>query len=303
MNLKTILLVAGTMTFGTVTASCRPAPPAMPLTSAAPQAVTQAPLPPPPGGAGYWNPPPPPPGQRPARRAWEPPGPPAPPPATTTVQGIVRSASYGPAGDINGVILDQGTEIHVPPDQANQLNSLAPVGARIQATGWIHTGPLGDTHVDATTIMNLNNRNALSFQSPPPPPGPGAPPPIPADQNAASAPSPVPPAPIPAPVAPVPGSVSSTSAANTTITGVVRSFNYGPAGDVNGLILDQGTVVYFPPEQSSQVTELVQAGSRIRVRGWVRQGPAGNALLGAEIITNRTTGNSISIAAQPPPPR
>jgi hypothetical protein len=311
MNLKTILLVAGTMTFGTVTASCRPAPPAMPLASAAPQAVTQAPLPPPPGGAGYWNPPPPPPpGPRPGRRAWGPPPPPPVPPAPpaegsatrTTVQGIVRSVSYGPAGDINGVILDQGAEVHVPPDQANQLNSLAPVGARIQASGWVHAGPLGDTHVDATTITNLNNRNALSFQTPPPPPGPGAPPPNPPDPNAAYAPSPVPPAPTPPSVAPVPGPESSTSAANTTITGVVRSFNYGPAGDVNGLILDQGTVVYFPPEQSSQVTQLVKAGSRIRVRGWVRQGPAGNALIGAETITNRRTGNSISIAAQPPPP-
>jgi hypothetical protein len=297
MNLKTILLVAGTMTFGTVTASCRPAPPAMPLTSAAPQAVSQAP-------------PPPPPGQRPGRRAWgpppPPPGPPAPPAeasATTTVQGIVRRVSYGPAGDINGVVLDQGTEVHVPPDQANQLNSLAPIGARIQASGWIHTGPLGDTHVDATTITNLNNRNALSFQSPAPPPGPGAPPPSPPDANAAYAPSPVPPAPTPPPVAPVPGPLASTPATDPTINGVVRSFNYGPAGEVNGLILDQGSVVYFPPEQSSQVTQLVQAGSRIRVRGWVRQGPAGNALIGAEIITNRTTGNSISIAAQPPPPR
>jgi hypothetical protein len=69
---------------------------------------------------------------------------------------------------------------------------------------------------------------------------------------------------------------------------------------VNGLILDQGTVVYFPPEQSGQVTQLVQVGSRIRVRGWVRQGPTGNALLGAETITNRATGNSISVADQVP---
>ena len=308
MNLKTILLVAGTITFGTVTASCQPAPPVMPLAAAVPQTIAQAPPPPPPGGAGYWTPPPPPsPGPRPGRRAGgpPPPGPPPPPPiqpavTTTTVQGTVRSVSYGPAGDVNGILLDQGTEVHVPPDQARQLNSVAPMGARIQASGWIHTGPLGDTHLDATTITNLNNRATMSFQTPPPPPGPGSPPPGPPDPNAAGAPPPPPPAPLAA--APQPGPVSSSSGTETTITGVVRSFNYGPLGEVNGLILDQGIVVYFSPEQAGQVTQLVQVGSRIRVRGPVREGPAGKALIGAETITNRRTGNSISVLDQPPPP-
>ena len=307
MTWKRILLVAGATTFGFLMASCRPGPATMAPAAAVPQTIAQGPPPPPPPppiGAGYWTlqpPPPPPPRPRPGRGIWgpPPPGPPPPPPTqatatTTTVQGTVRSLTYGPAGDANGVILDQGTEVHVPPDEAAQLNSLAPVGARVQVSGWIHTGPLGDTHVDATTITNLNSTATTSFQTPPPPPGPGAPPSGPPDPNAAGAPPP--------PLAPQPAPVSSNAGTDTTITGVVRSFNYGPAGEVNGVILDQGTVVYFPPDQASQVMQLVQVGSRIRVRGWVRQGPAGNALLGAETITNRTTGNSISVADQPPPP-
>ena len=203
MNLKTILLVASTATFGFSSASCRPAPPAMPVAAAVPQAITQAPPPSPPGGLGYLTPPPPPPlpGPRPGRAAWgtppSRPGSPTPPlgetsaAVTTTIQGTVRSSSYGPAGDVNGVMLDQGTEVHVPPDQASQLNSFAPMGARIQASGWIHTGPLGDTHVDAMTITNLNNRATMNFQTPPPPPGPGAPPPPPPDPNVAGAPPPL----------------------------------------------------------------------------------------------------------------
>jgi hypothetical protein len=310
MSWKKILLVVSTAAFGFSSASCRPAP-AIPVAAAVPQTITQSPPPPTPGGAGYLTPPPPPPpGPRPGRAAWGPPpprpGPLTPPPGetsaavTTTIQGTVRSASYGPAGDVNGILLDQGTEVHVPPDQASQLNSLAPIGAPIQASGWIHTGPLGDTHVDATTITNLNNRATMSFQTPPPPPGPGSPPPGPPDPNAAGAPPPPPPAPLAA--APQPGPVSSSSGTETTITGVVRSFNYGPLGEVNGLILDQGIVVYFSPEQAGQVTQLVEVGSRIRVRGPVREGPAGKALIGAETITNRRTGNSISVLDQPPPP-
>lgn len=283
MNLKRILLVAGATVFACVIASCQPGPAAMPPAAAVPQNIAQAPPPPPPpGGAGYWTPPPPPP-----RRGRGPGGPPPPPQAiapTTTIQGTVRSLSYGPAEDVNGIILDQGTEVHVPPDQADQLNSLAPIGARIQVSGWIHTGPLGDTHVDATTITNPSSRATMSFATPPPAPGPGAPPPPPP----------------PLAVAPQSGPVSSDSGMDTTITGSVRSFNYGPAGEVNGVILDQGTVVYFPPDQAGQITQLAQVGSRIRVRGALRQGPAGNALIAAETLTNRRTGNSISVADQPP---
>lgn len=272
MNLKRILLVAGATLFACLVASCRPGPAAMPPAAAVPQNIAQAPPPPPPQATA----------------------------STTTVQGIVRGLSYGPAEDVNGVILDQGTEVHVPPDQANQLNSLAPNGARIKVSGWIHTGPLGDTHVDATTITNLNSRAAMSFATPPPPPGPGAPPPGPADPNATGEP---PPPPAPLPVSARPGPVSSISGTDTTISGVVRSFNYGPTGEVNGLILDQGTVVSFPPEQAGQVTQLAQVGSRIRVRGSLRRGPVGNALIAAETLTNRRTGHSISVTNQPSPPR
>src|ERR1700723_682302 len=74
------------------------------------------------------------------------------------------------------------------PDQARQLNSFAPTGARVHASGWIHTGPLGGTHLDATVITNLNNRATMNFQTPPPPLGPGAPPPGPPDPNAAGVP-------------------------------------------------------------------------------------------------------------------
>jgi hypothetical protein len=224
-----------------------------------------------------------------------PPPPEQTPAATTTVQGSVRSFSYGPAGDVNGIILEPGTEVHVPPDQATQLNSLAPVGARVQATGWLHEGPLGDTHVDATTITNLNNQNSLNFQTPPPPLDPEAPPPPNANPGAP------PPPPVPPSVGPSAVLGPTTLGTDATITGVVRGFNFGPAGEVNGLILSGGTVVYFPPDPGNQVTLLVHPGARVRVRGWVRQGPAGNELLSAETITNRATGSSITLTNQPPP--
>jgi len=288
MNVRTILLLAGTIVLETSNASCRPAPSALPPTPAVPQAAQLETPPPPPSPPDVPAPPP-----RSGRR------PPAPPPdptsaVETTIGGTVRNFSYGPAGDVNGLVLDRGTEIHVPPEQANQLNSLAPIGAHIQARGWIHTGPQGDSHLDATTITNLNNQTSLTFQTPPPPAGPGVPPSPPAPS--------APPVPPQQPSASPAGNPSAPPSPESTIIGVVRSFNYGPAGEVDGVVLRQGTVVYFPPEQAYQVMQFIRVGAGVRVRGSLRPGPTGNQLLSANAITNRATGNSIIFASQPLPP-
>jgi hypothetical protein len=117
--------------------------------------------------------------------------------------------------------------------------------------------------------------------------------------------------PPPPPVSAVPGGAQSMPPAiglnldgGMPIGGVVRAFNYGPAGDVDGLILNSGVIIHFPPEQSSQVTPLAPLGSRVQIRGWSHIGPAGDQLIDAQNITNRQTGASISLAAPPigPPP-
>jgi len=83
----------------------------------------------------------------------------------------------------------------------------------------------------------------------------------------------------------------------------VRNFNYGPGG-VDGLILDRGTVVHFPPEYGNQVTALAPAGSSIAASGWSHIGPAGDSLFDADVITNQRSRASVALtaAAQPPPP-
>lgn len=280
-------------------ASCapRPAAPALPLN----------PLPP--GQSAYAEPPPPPsPPQRGVAAA--------PPPAAagqTAISGIVRSFNYGPGG-LDGLILDQGTIVHFPPEYGNQVNTVAPVGASVVASGWSHTGPAGDTLFDATNITNRRTNAAITVTAGPaapgPPPPPAAPPPPPPGPPAPPAGSPPPPLagpvgaspPAPplgvqnAPVSPAP------PVAEATVTGVVRSFNYGPDGQVNGLILSSGTVAYFPPEYSLQVTRTIPVSGRVRVMGSPRPGPTGNQLIDAETITNRQSGASVVIANQPAPP-
>jgi hypothetical protein len=88
----------------------------------------------------------------------------------------------------------------------------------------------------------------------------------------------------------------------TVVTGAVRSFNFEVDGEVNGLVLTDGAVVYFPPEIADLVTRAIAVGGRVRVTGTLRAGPAGNRLLDAQTITNRKTGVSVTVPAFPSAP-
>jgi len=130
------------------------------------------------------------------------------------------------------------------------------------------------------------------------PPAPPPPPPTPGPSAfVAQPPPPPPPRGRPGPLPPGPGEQGS----RTTVSGVVRSFNYGPGG-LDGLVLDQGTVIHFPLEYSSQVSAAAPVGSAVAASGWSHIGPAGDTLFDADTITNQRSRASIAMAAGPPPP-
>jgi hypothetical protein len=79
------------------------------------------------------------------------------------------------------------------------------------------------------------------------------------------------------------------------LSGVVRSFNYGIDGQVNGFVLSDQTLVYFPPEFAEQVTRTVAVGGSVKVVGSPRASPTGNQLIDAQVITNRKTGVSATV--------
>jgi hypothetical protein len=239
----------------------------------------------------------------------QPPGPPPPPPplrergplppgpgeqgSRTTVSGVVRSFTYGPGG-VDGLILDRGTVIHFSPEYGSQVNAAVQVGTAVAVSGWSHPGPAGDTVFDAETITNQSSRASIVMAAvaPPPPPGP---PPVPGSAAFAGP----PPAPPPLPPSQPTPTTFAPAVQSVVVTGTVRSLNYGIDGQVNGLILSDGTAVYFPPELGSQVLGAVSVSARIRVTGWPRTGPAGNRLMDAQVIANPKTGASLIVTNTP----
>jgi hypothetical protein len=82
-------------------------------------------------------------------------------------------------------------------------------------------------------------------------------------------------------------------------TGVIRSLNYGPQGEVNGFVLQSGIIALTPPMGTSDVS-VVKPGAGISVSGFARTTPTGRTVVDVQTIT--TNGQTIAMNPVPPGP-
>ena len=195
-----------------------------------------------------------------------------------TAQGRVQSLTTAPMGEVDGAVLDDGTVIHWPPHLADRFTAIASKGDSIRVAGRMETGPAGDTHLEVRTVTNLRTNVSAEngFGPPPPPPGP--------DRRLG---------PPPRPLGPRFGEVK-------TAEGRVQSFTTAPMGEVDGAVLDDGTVIHWPPHLADRFTAIVARGERVKVSGWMETGPAGDTHLEVQTATNvRTNASASNDAVQP----
>jgi hypothetical protein len=221
-------------------------------------ALAQAPAPPPPGAAS----------------------PPAPnaaqPPAVTSyasqlpeTRGRVQRFTLTSIGELDGIILADGTEVHLPPHLTMQLANAVRVGDTVTVQGYRSAyAPL----IVAASITDTNTGQSV-VDNGPPPPGSRPPPPPPG---------------VPAP-----------GAQQMTVQGKVQAQLHGPAGDVNGALLDDGTIVRIGPREAYQVASLLNPGQTLAVQGW------GLATAYDRVVDAQAVGPSpgqMTPVAPPPPP-
>ena len=60
-----------------------------------------------------------------------------------------------PRGEVDGVVLDDGTWLHWPPHMEDRFKDILKEGDRVSATGRTETGPAGDTHFEIQSLTNL----------------------------------------------------------------------------------------------------------------------------------------------------
>ena len=68
-------------------------------------------------------------------------------------------------GEVDGAILDDGTMIHWPPHLSERFSAVMAQGDRVRVSGWMETGPAGDTHFELQSATNLRT-NATTGDDP-----------------------------------------------------------------------------------------------------------------------------------------
>lgn len=142
-----------------------------------------------------------------------------------------------------------------------------------------------------TLLLALLGALCAWCQQPPPPPGA---PPAPAQAG------PLPGGP---PAPPQPGMEPSPAQQTFSSNGTIRSWNYGPNGDINGFTLDRNILVMLPPDFGATLVNMARVGSRIGVSGYGRSGVNVQTVVDAQLLTvNGQTLNVGATAGAPPPP-
>jgi hypothetical protein len=189
------------------------------------------------------------------------------------VNGTVRQFTLTPRGDIDGLILTDGTEVKTPPHLSSKIAFSVKPGDKVVIHGLRAAAlPL----VRAVSITDEATKNTVVDEGPrgpgrrpPPPGGPGAPPP--------------------------PG-------ANVTeAAGRVRMSLHGPEGDINGALLEDGTVLRVPPPDAYRLASLLAPGQTVFAQGSTFASPLGKVMDVERIGSSRDQLDDVT--APPPRPR
>jgi len=176
------------------------------------------------------------------------------------IPGKVAEYSLTPRGDVDGLILEDGTEVHVPPHLGVQLVFAVKPGDAVTVPG---LKARSIAMVQAMSVTNDATGSTVTDNGP----------------NGARRPG-------------EPGQQLSAQ-------GRIKAQLHGPQGDLNGVLLEDGTIVRLPPPEALRFAAELAPGQMLYVDGEGVAGPLG------KVIAARLLGPSQAQLAQiqAPPPR
>src|SRR5437764_13689975 len=128
-------------------------------------------------------------------------------------KGTVKQYTLTPRGDVDGLILNDGTEIKLPPHLTAQIVFAVKPGDAVSVRG-LKARAL--SLIDAASVTNFVTGITVTDNGPPDGPG--------------------------------------RTITETTLTGRIAAVLHGKRGEVNGALLDHGTILRLPPPEA----ELLQ---------------------------------------------
>ena len=181
-----------------------------------------------------------------------------------TLHGVVRSFLLTPAGDVDGLMLEDGTQVDVPPHLGAELSGAVRLRDRVEVIG---TRAAGSPLVRAVSITDQATSKVVRVgaTSIAIPPGKAAEPP---------------------------------ALSQMTVEGRIAALLYTPRGDVGGVVMQDGTQVRFPPPEAA--ARGLAVGKPLYARGFGTQGSQGRAMEATAIGPDAAGAQAIF---QPPAPR
>ena len=161
---------------------------------------------------------------------------PRPPPTsfqTTVVQGSVAQYLMNPDGFVDGLLLSNNTVIRFPPHLGQVLTQTVSPQDIVRVEGFVES----PRTLHASSIIDLQSQRSVVDS----PPSPGHPHP------------------------PRPGSVPRQQ---LSANGTIRVLTHGKRGEINGVVLSDGTVIHFPPPVEMQFAGLLREGNQFAATGY-----------------------------------
>jgi hypothetical protein len=141
-------------------------------------------------------------------------------------KGTVKQYTLTPRGDVDGLLLADGTEIKLPPHLSTQIVYAVRPGDAVSVRGLrARALPL----VDAASVTNDATRVTVVDNGPPNGPG--------------------------------------RALTETSLSGKIAAVLHGKRGEVNGAVLDNGTMLRLPPPEAERMQSLLQQGQTVAARG------------------------------------
>ena len=177
------------------------------------------------------------------------------------VQGKVAEYSLTPRGDVDGLILADGTEVHLPPHLGTQLVYAVKPGDEVTVRG---LKARAIAMVQAMSVKNDTTGNTVTDNGAGGPPGP---------HNAQQA---------------------------LSATGRIKAQLHGPRGDLNGTLLADGTIIRLPPPEAERLASTLTVGASLTVQGSGIEGPLGRVIEARSIGPDSAHLTQVAFPTPPP---
>lgn len=154
-----------------------------------------------------------------------------------TVRGTLVHYTLTPKGDVDGFVLSDGTQVHLPPHLSTALVFTARPGEAVAVEG--HKAKESPV-IEATAVRNEASGHVVTAEGGKhPPPEPGGP---------------------------------------ARVQGKVQFALHGPKGELNGALLEDGTVLRLPPDEAEEHAERLAPGRTVIAEGPARVTPMGRVI-------------------------